>query len=608
MKLHALVVLIAWALRVAAASAELAIGPADLAVLAAPERMWVARNGDAAHLELYRRDAQQWRQIWRSEAWPTITALTAGAVAAGRSVHLLDALAEPPRVELLGEIDGPVRALECVPVAADQAPALLCLAGGHDDGGRWKEARLFLWRADGERVPRLLPNVRARHHAWDLSAGHLDHDGKLDVLVPVWKATYSHPRPDHRPFVFTLSGDDLLPRWLGSSLARPFEEVKLADLNGDGLCELIATERLRDDACRLSVYRANAFGFDFLQSLPLAGKPAQLRAARDGVLLTCTAANGVQRVLAFAWRGPRLAAVWESTPAASARPIGFDGEAIVCALDGKVRVETPPRVTLLAVGDVMLARGVAREITQHGVEYPFAPLAETIRAADVAFCNLESPACDAPAVARKRFVFRAAPAALQGLVFAGFDAVSLANNHRLDCGSLGLRETRAQLETLGLTPLDHDAPGRVIERQGLRIGFVAFTTVGMPLAQAEAAVARRISAARAACDVLIASFHWGREYESRADATQRRLARLAIDHGADLIIGHHPHVVQELEFYRGRPIAYSLGNFVFDQVVWKEREGAILFAELRRGGVSKARLESIVIERGQAAMKPQQTP
>lgn len=277
-------------------------------------------------------------------------------------------------------------------------------------------------------------------------------------------------------------------------------------------------------------------------------------------------------------------------------------------------------VILAAGGDVMLDRGVAREIAARGTDWPFGGVRRILSRADVAFANLECPLSDRQPKLRKPIAFRGPGAAGRWLADAGLDVVSLANNHAVDCGREGLVETMGHLEGAGVrwcgagrTRGDAET-ARFITCRGLRVAFVGFSEFSegavkrdrVPtIALAEAADVRRsVAAARAAADVVVASFHWGDEYTAGPNEGQRRIATVAAQAGADLLLGHHPHVAQGFAWIpRGggrSPMlaAYSLGNLVFDQSHPGTRDGVILRVALTRDGVAGAEALPVRIERG----------
>jgi poly-gamma-glutamate synthesis protein (capsule biosynthesis protein) len=253
-------------------------------------------------------------------------------------------------------------------------------------------------------------------------------------------------------------------------------------------------------------------------------------------------------------------------------------------------------VRLLFVGDMMLGRHVdALMREREDWTLPFRPLGARLRAADLAFGNLESVIARS-GTARGTIPFRAAPESLAGLQFAGFDVISVANNHAADFGPQALAEMLGHLERGGIAHVGLDGGASLVQEVvvhdlgGLRIGFLAFShgvedAEDDPVRVAKLTgkgLVRSIRAARPVVDYLIVSIHVGKQFEPRSTAPQQGIARAAVDVGADLVVGHHPHVPQEIERYRGRIIAYSLGDFVFDHPE-ASVDGAILELTLRDG-------------------------
>jgi poly-gamma-glutamate capsule biosynthesis protein CapA/YwtB (metallophosphatase superfamily) len=280
------------------------------------------------------------------------------------------------------------------------------------------------------------------------------------------------------------------------------------------------------------------------------------------------------------------------------------------------------RITVLAVGDVLFGRYADREtympvvLPEHGD--PFVDVAPLLRRADLALANIESPVLPEPDEfgVNARLTFRAAPEDLTGLEAAGFDILSFANNHALNFGTHGLREslahvarTRMRAVGIGLDQAQADAPV-VVEAGGVRVAVLGRTTWlnGRMLPGKNAAiayvsdqemqqrVAADVRAARAgtAADVVIVFMHWGREQAPRAGNHQRWAAQAMIDAGAHLVIGHHPHVVQEIERYGDGLIAYSLGNFLFDNGHINQRRTVILEAALAVED-GRARVDGVVL-------------
>lgn len=249
----------------------------------------------------------------------------------------------------------------------------------------------------------------------------------------------------------------------------------------------------------------------------------------------------------------------------------------------------PPRGELIiqAVGDILLARDVGLRIRQNGWKHPFESVRQLVAQGDINFCNLETPASfiGSPYPGKHpNITFRAQPGSLFSLKYAGFNIISLANNHMTDHGPAALEET---LDALQLLDLYYVGAGRnyteayapaFFEKNGWRIAFLAYADPiwSVVEAQSTAGVAHiredviieSIQKLRKdkTVDAILVSLHWGEEYRHSPLPKQRTLAKHIIDAGADAIIGHHPHVMQGVEWYRGKPILYSLGNFAFDQI------------------------------------------
>jgi poly-gamma-glutamate capsule biosynthesis protein CapA/YwtB (metallophosphatase superfamily) len=236
----------------------------------------------------------------------------------------------------------------------------------------------------------------------------------------------------------------------------------------------------------------------------------------------------------------------------------------------------PPAVRLMAVGDVMLGHAVADVITEEGAAHLFSPVAETIAASDVFILNLETPVT-ARANEADAFVFSASPETLAGIPRGRATVANLANNHVFDAGVEAFADTARHVREAGMhavgAGMDLDEAGRVevVESQGLRLGFVSFTYArparrGVPGCAPldRGFVEARVRAAREQADVVVASFHAGIEYVQVPTRTNVALYRAAVEAGAALVLGHHPHMVQGLERWQGGLIAYSLGNFIFD--------------------------------------------
>lgn len=245
-------------------------------------------------------------------------------------------------------------------------------------------------------------------------------------------------------------------------------------------------------------------------------------------------------------------------------------------------------VRVAFVGDLMLGRDVALAHANGDWRRTLEAAAPVLSHADLAFGNLESPLTAAP-LSRPTHDLRASPGSAAVLARLGLDLLSLANNHALDAGDAGLGDTIQALRSADISFVGpSEAPWeRMVE--GLRIAFVAFddTGAGLDLSGAAASVA----AERPRADLLLISLHWGAELEPAANDRQRLVASALAAAGADIIVGHGPHVLQEVEWIwgpgRGRStlVAYSLGNALFDSPAPPAaRQSAVLIARLDRLG------------------------
>ena len=249
---------------------------------------------------------------------------------------------------------------------------------------------------------------------------------------------------------------------------------------------------------------------------------------------------------------------------------------------------TPASITIAFTGDVMLDRDVERAMEAEGAGYPFAAAKSLFEGADLVVVNLEGTLTDAGNPLAKRYVFATAPELASGLLELPAWAVSLSNNHATDYGGAGLRNTLGALDAQGIAHFgagmseeEARAPLVTPEDRGPRIAFLGYSDIGETVfaSGAEGGVSRAsveaitedVSALRAAraADFIVVTLHMGTEYTHVVTARQQELARAAIEAGATLVVGHHPHVLQTIEEYRasdGRRglILYSLGNFVFD--------------------------------------------
>ena len=232
-------------------------------------------------------------------------------------------------------------------------------------------------------------------------------------------------------------------------------------------------------------------------------------------------------------------------------------------------------VRIVAVGDVLMARSVnIGMIRRQDFTWPFQETAELLQTPDLTLGNLEGPLLKYCRPTDGGDVMCGDERSLEGLTWAGFDVLSLANNHTHDYGQNGFDTTKAFLDT---TPISAVYPSNptLKEVHGIRFAILAFDDSETLVD--EDAMLTEVATTRPQADVLIVMMHWGFEYHPTQSNRQTRLGHALVDAGANLVIGSHPHWRQPVEEYGGGIIFYSLGNFVFDQM-WSE--------ETRRGNVA----------------------
>ncbi len=280
-----------------------------------------------------------------------------------------------------------------------------------------------------------------------------------------------------------------------------------------------------------------------------------------------------------------------------------------------------PVTTLTFVGDIMLDRGVKKSVEKNAAgNYDW--LFENVQSfadADILFGNLEGPASDQGKNVGSEYSFRMDPGTPAVLARAGFDVLSVANNHAGDWGVSAFADTVNRVKAAGLLPVggDEDASKaagvKIIEKNGITFGFIGASDVGPTwlaagsstpgiMIASDAAWPSVIRTAAALCDILIVSYHFGEEYHAEPTARQQQLAHLAIDNGARVVVGHHPHVAEPVERYKDGIIVYSLGNFIFDQYFSPETmEGQVLNLSFSGKELTEAATSSVLLD---PAFKP----
>lgn len=293
-------------------------------------------------------------------------------------------------------------------------------------------------------------------------------------------------------------------------------------------------------------------------------------------------------------------------------------------------IQSPPPATVkaeplrvIAVGDIMLD-GTARPVfAQHGYDYAFAAVKHLFNGAAAVFGNLEGPLTDrGTAEQEKTYVFRSPPAPVsQALRAAGFNVVSLANNHTLDYGAEGLAQTQEVLDAAGI---GYTGAGKnlaearrpvIVNASGKKLAFLAYSVTlpehfyagaGKPGTAFghEAHVRADVRSARQLADIVLVSFHWGQEGKTVLRDYQVQLGRAAIDAGAAAVLGHHPHILQGIEKYREGVILYSLGNFTFGSYSKQAQVSAVAELVFDGNRVAALRMHPINVNNFEVEFQP----
>lgn len=269
-------------------------------------------------------------------------------------------------------------------------------------------------------------------------------------------------------------------------------------------------------------------------------------------------------------------------------------------------------IKLAAVGDIMLGRDVERRLAPFGYDYfhPFEAVSGFLGEGDIVFGNLEHPLTsrEKSLDRNRKYILRGRTEAVSGIQRAGFNLLSLANNHIMDYYGDGLIDTMALLSSHGLAfagagkDLAAARSPAILEKNGCRVGLLAYTDMAGTYYEGNPSIRfaadeqspgvapikpewmlEDIRKVRDDVDLLIVSLHWGVEDSFGIAPEQKQLARRLMDEGADVILGHHPHWFQGIELYQGKPIVYSLGNFVFDQHAAESKEAFILLMDFSQG-------------------------
>jgi len=459
------------------------------------------------------------------------------------------------------------------------APIVARWANAESQGGpAWlagdQQGTLTAWDETGQRL-------------WDLSIGG---------GTPVWTAAETPSGPvflvgagQPANAVYALSADGQ-PLWR-SEVGGGVWHLATADLDGDGLEEILA-----------------ATEGGTVTMLSFSGHVRGVWHSPSRVVETVAVPVAADEPLLVVVREGRFIHALEPQPGTSSSGAAQTTVPTLSDWQGTVPAEEGT-VLLAAVGDIMLGRTVEEFADRYGVFYPFAPVARALAQADIGVGNLECAiAAGGEPFPDKYYTFRAHPALARGLGQSGLNVMSLANNHSLDFGIEGLQETMRHLEEQGIAHLGAGANAQeaarplIREINGVTVALVAFVSYAPGFAATDTSpgvnflfdlqrLDEAVQEAREQADVVVVILHGGTEYARTSNAEQRAAAHSAIDAGADLVIGHHPHVLQDTEIYQDRLIVYSLGDFVFDiDNVDEARDGAVLWAWIDASGVRRVEL------------------
>jgi poly-gamma-glutamate synthesis protein (capsule biosynthesis protein) len=279
------------------------------------------------------------------------------------------------------------------------------------------------------------------------------------------------------------------------------------------------------------------------------------------------------------------------------------------------------QVRILAAGDVMLGSWIDQIARVRGWDYPFGQLDSIVSQADIFFCNLEAPFGTSGTAYEKTYTFQVSPDLVQVLTAGKINMVSLANNHMMD---YGVESLTATMEVLGKNNIRYCGAGSNLQeaRKPARLAvkgkniilacysltfpeeFWATDTSAGTCFPWHTFVFRDLKKFKSDSNLLVVSFHWGGELLTMPKEYQIKLAHQVIDVGADLVLGHHPHVIQGVEIYKGKVIAYSLGNFIFASYSENVKESMLLELYSGMTGIKKCRVYPLLVYNSAVEFQP----
>lgn len=285
--------------------------------------------------------------------------------------------------------------------------------------------------------------------------------------------------------------------------------------------------------------------------------------------------------------------------------------------------QKPKVVSIGAAGDIFMGGKATKILNRKGYHYPYTPTKSLITGTDIFIANLEAPLTNTGTPAKnKRFVFKSPPEKVTpALKEAGVDIVTLANNHSVDYGMVGLQNTISALDQYGIAhvgageTLSKAREAVILTKNGLKIGFLGYSLTypeeywadsehgGTAFAH-EKHLREDIRALKSRADIIIVSFHWGRELSLDLRPYQTRIGHLAIDEGAALVLGHHPHIMQGIELYKKGLIIHSLGNFVFGSYSKSVHYGGLAHVEMDSLGVKSMRMHILDVNNFRTDLQP----